>query len=211
MKKPDRRIRRTKESLKNSLINLIGEKNFSAVTVTDIVSHSDVNRSTFYAHFRDKEELLACITEELINGLINSIKIESAKKSLIDVLTYVAEHAVSFKVLLNDKRVPEFSILLSDGLCKFYLQEIENYRQQTGLVINSDILANYLTSSLIGFIYHWVIKTDMKYSPDYFAKELNKIFALKTPISYLHPTIIPSASVLNSPMPRPAKITRQTI
>lgn len=203
MKKLDRRVRKTKQSLKNSLINLIEEKNFSSITVTDIVNRSDVNRSTFYAHFQDKEELLACIMDELIEGLINSIKTTTSKiehdqldqciKSSIHVFNYVAEHAKYFKTMMNGKKFPEFTIKLSDNLYNFYLHEIKKYQQHNkNFVINIEIFANYLTSIVVGFIYHWVIKSDMKYSPDYFAKELTKIFTSKSNVTYLHPMTIPA-------------------
>ena len=56
--KPDRRVRRTRELLRGALLSLIIEKGYERVTVQDILDRADVGRSTFYAHYRDKEELL---------------------------------------------------------------------------------------------------------------------------------------------------------
>jgi AcrR family transcriptional regulator len=54
----DPRVKRTRQLLKDALWDLMGEKSFSAISVHDIAARATVNRATFYAHFRDKYELL---------------------------------------------------------------------------------------------------------------------------------------------------------
>ena len=55
----DRRVRRTRRSLHGALAALIHEKAWGAIGLKEILARADVGRSTFYAHFRDKDELLA--------------------------------------------------------------------------------------------------------------------------------------------------------
>ena len=57
-KKGDRRINRTRKLMHEALMALIVEKGYEAVTVQDILDRADVGRSTFYAHYRDKDQLL---------------------------------------------------------------------------------------------------------------------------------------------------------
>lgn len=57
-KPPDRRIQKTRKLLSEALISLIIEKGYDAVTVQDILDRANVGRSTFYAHFENKEHLL---------------------------------------------------------------------------------------------------------------------------------------------------------
>lgn len=57
-KAEDRRVRRTRERLHAALIPLILEKGYDAVTVQDVLDRADVGRTTFYAHYRDKDALL---------------------------------------------------------------------------------------------------------------------------------------------------------
>lgn len=57
-KKEDRRIGRTRRLMHEALMALIVEKGYESVTVQDILDRADVGRSTFYAHYRDKDELL---------------------------------------------------------------------------------------------------------------------------------------------------------
>jgi AcrR family transcriptional regulator len=56
--RPDRRVRRTRRALADALLSLLNEKRYEAVTVQDILDRADVGRSTFYAHFLDKDSLL---------------------------------------------------------------------------------------------------------------------------------------------------------
>lgn len=57
-KKEDRRIGRTRRMMYEALMALIVEKGYESVTVQDILDRADLGRSTFYAHYRNKEELL---------------------------------------------------------------------------------------------------------------------------------------------------------
>lgn len=54
----DPRVRRTRLRLHESLLQLSIERGYDAVTVQDVLLHSETARSTFYAHFRDKDDLL---------------------------------------------------------------------------------------------------------------------------------------------------------
>lgn len=55
---PDRRVRRTRRRLKEALSELLIERDYDAITVREIANRADVGRSTFYAHFESKEDLL---------------------------------------------------------------------------------------------------------------------------------------------------------
>ncbi|MCK2215853.1 TetR/AcrR family transcriptional regulator [Actinomadura sp. ATCC 31491] len=61
----DRRVRRTRRLVQEALVALILEKGYDAVTVTDVIHRADVGRSTFYAHFADKRDVLFSNLDEL--------------------------------------------------------------------------------------------------------------------------------------------------
>jgi len=54
----DRRVRKTDTRLHEALMSLIHDKSYDTIAVKDILERADVGRSTFYAHFRDKDDLL---------------------------------------------------------------------------------------------------------------------------------------------------------
>jgi len=54
----DRRTRKTREALYSAFISLIVERGYDAISVQDIIDAADVGRTTFYAHFKSKDELL---------------------------------------------------------------------------------------------------------------------------------------------------------
>lgn len=58
-------MRRTQRQLRESLVTLMLERGWDAVTVRDVCEHADVGRSTFYLHFADKESLLLSGFDEL--------------------------------------------------------------------------------------------------------------------------------------------------
>ena len=66
----DRRGRRTRRQLKEALFALILEKGYDAVTIEDITGRADLGRTTFYLHYRDKEELLLEAIDSIANDLI---------------------------------------------------------------------------------------------------------------------------------------------
>lgn len=61
----DRRVRRTRQLLREALMELTLEHGYDRVTVQDILDRADVGRSTFYAHYRDKDDLLVTEFEAL--------------------------------------------------------------------------------------------------------------------------------------------------
>ena len=62
----DKRIRRTKKLLRQALTRLMKEKDFGSITVTDVVREADINRGTFYAHYRDVYDLRERIEADMI-------------------------------------------------------------------------------------------------------------------------------------------------
>jgi AcrR family transcriptional regulator len=65
----DRRTRRTRRALADALLSLLPERGWDELSVQDICQRADVGRSTFYAHFRSKEELLTGSLDELRQSL----------------------------------------------------------------------------------------------------------------------------------------------
>lgn len=52
--KDDRRVKRTKKSIREAFLSLLEQKDYDQITVTDIIEKADYNRATFYRHYHDK-------------------------------------------------------------------------------------------------------------------------------------------------------------
>ncbi|WP_338448489.1 TetR family transcriptional regulator [Niallia oryzisoli] len=57
-KNENKRVQRTKNSLKKALLSLLKIKTFDDITITDIIKEADYNRGTFYIHYEKKKDLL---------------------------------------------------------------------------------------------------------------------------------------------------------
>jgi AcrR family transcriptional regulator len=70
VKKPDdRRIQKTHNLLRTALVSLIAEKPYDSIVVKQILDRANVGRSTFYMHFRDKDDLLVSGIQEMLGPL----------------------------------------------------------------------------------------------------------------------------------------------
>lgn len=66
----DRRVRKTRDLLHRALMDLAIERGYDRVTVQDILDRADVGRSTFYAHYKNKDDLLVVSSGEHLRQLI---------------------------------------------------------------------------------------------------------------------------------------------
>ena len=65
----DRRVRKTTRSLIQALVDLSLERGYDAITVQDLLDRADVGRSTFYAHYRGKDDLVLRSFDAMLRGL----------------------------------------------------------------------------------------------------------------------------------------------
>lgn len=69
----DRRIRRTKKALKNSLMTLLKEKPMSKITVRELTELADINRGTFYLHYTDIFDLYCSIKDNFLKDFVAAV------------------------------------------------------------------------------------------------------------------------------------------
>ena len=70
----DRRSQRTRHLLSAAFVQLMREKGYSAITVSDLIERANIGRSTFYSHYRDKDDLFVHELDRLIEVLSSGIK-----------------------------------------------------------------------------------------------------------------------------------------
>ena len=81
----DRRVARTHRMLVEAFIGLLQERSYRHVRIADIVTRADVGRSTFYEHFRDKDEILLASMEWMFAILANAVKPDACRESLVEL------------------------------------------------------------------------------------------------------------------------------
>ena len=72
-KKEDQRVQRTRDQLGDALISLLVPKSFDDITVQDVLDRAGVSRSTFYAHYRDKNDLFLSDAEDFFESMASAL------------------------------------------------------------------------------------------------------------------------------------------
>ena len=91
-RKPDARVRRTRDQLGYALIQLIVEKPINDVTVQDVLDRSGVGRSTFYLHYRDKDDLLISQLEMFLEFMSTSLSVRNDKSNRVAPVAEMFDH-----------------------------------------------------------------------------------------------------------------------
>ncbi len=104
----DRRVARTRNLLQDALTALIVEKGYDPITVQDILDKANVGRSTFYAHFKDKQDLLMGSLDRLKGFLGEAQRSARAVEGSADrlafslpMLHHVKSHAKLYKAFMG--------------------------------------------------------------------------------------------------------------
>jgi len=84
----DRRVARTHRLLLEAFIALLQERSYRSVKIADIVMRADVGRSTFYEHFRDKDEILLASMEWMFVVLADAVKPDVCREPLVQLATH---------------------------------------------------------------------------------------------------------------------------
>lgn len=156
--KIDRRIKYTKRMLHEALIELLEKKPISSISVTELCDKADINRSTFYAHYRDQFELLAEIEadtcKELQQLLVPRIKngvVTSSKANLQSILEYIAENRMLFQIFQRNIDNGKFGELIFQMTADVLLQEIPATDPDT-----LEYMKVFSVSSSTGIINKWL-------------------------------------------------------
>ena len=70
----DRRIKRTRTAVFNAVLDLMVEKETDKITVLELCSRADINKSTFYLHYKNMEDCLQQCFKTIMDGVINIAK-----------------------------------------------------------------------------------------------------------------------------------------
>ncbi len=110
--KTDERVRRTHERLGSALVALIQEKSIDDVTVQEVLDRASVGRSTFYLHFRDKNDLLLSQLEKFLEMMSTALSVRKEKSLRVVPVAEMFEHIGSqkkmYRALADSGRLNDF-------------------------------------------------------------------------------------------------------
>lgn len=174
-KKADRRINRTRKLMHEALMSLIVEKGYEAVTVQDILDRADVGRSTFYAHYRDKDDLLLSgfehlrtLFEQQRQSLLAARNGESGLEfnMILELFRHTGEHHKLYKAIAG-KQSGEMILkylhrYIYDMLIVPHKALMKNRKAPP---VPIEITTHWIVTSLLSLMIWW-LENNMPYPPE---------------------------------------------
>ena len=155
---------RSKTLIRNALVSLMQEKPFEKITITDIVRRADINRGTFYAHFKDSREVLERIRSDALSemkdaiySIPSDIVIRDPKPLLEKISEFLSEDSTYYRMLLSTSGIQEFLNQIK-RISLDYLLESEYAKHQLDRRALASRL-DFLISAIAGTYYDIVLGT----------------------------------------------------
>lgn len=187
--KVDRRIQRTQKLLQDALMALILEKGYAAITVQNILDRANLGRSTFYVHYRDKDDLLMSQFEQLKRmfeefdtekptrpGGKQGVKANEFTPSLA-FFRHAGEQHRLYKALVGKQGgevVQKYLYQYVTDLMRDHLKR--RVPNEKNLAVPREVMAHHLVSSFLALLTWW-LDHDMPYTAeqmDAMFRHLNK-------------------------------------
>lgn len=163
MAEDDRRVRRTRRALREALIGLTLEKGYDRITVQEILDRADVVRSTFYAHYRDKDSLLFSCFDDMFAELASTVDAMAPGAPLTDparpaeiMYQHASEHRRVYRALCGRQSGAHVYRHLHRRLADLVREHLRPHLAAAGCELPADLVADYYTNAALGMLSWWV-------------------------------------------------------
>ncbi|CAH1195221.1 hypothetical protein PAECIP111892_01988 [Paenibacillus auburnensis] len=179
----DPRVLRTRQLLKNAVVELLEEMDIEKITVNRIAERASINRVTFYLHYRDLPDMLEKMADEMVENIrqvVNSNPEQAGKEEwqlLENLLKHIQANARLYKVTLTFRQSTIFTdrlVALIDEMIISRLERNGNISSSPESMVQRDIAIWYGSAALIGTVVKW-LRRDMPYTPAYLAKQITML------------------------------------
>ena len=189
----DRRIQRTRQSLRTALLALIKEKGYDAISIEDITERANVGRATFYLHYKDKEDLLLEEFSEMANEKVQvlskipfsawlqsqeDIARAGGKKPappLLIVFEHIYDNSELYYILLKSEKssriVERIRKISTEAIVKFMETKAETESLPLHFNVPLEFFAAFFSGALLSTI-DWWLEENMRHSP----REMTHLF-----------------------------------
>jgi AcrR family transcriptional regulator len=159
---PGRKIRYTRKVLADSLVELMRDKPFTKITVKELCEKADINRATFYSHYRSQHDLLRQIEDETISYFEDMLKKNENRRSkrevqemLEEMFNFIAGNSDSFKILLSENGDTNFQ----QKVLRRFMRQGQVMKYFSEMSVSPETQAYwyaYVVNGAIGLIQHWL-------------------------------------------------------
>lgn len=171
----DRRQKKTRNAIFSAFSGLLAEKSYSRITVQDIIDRADVGRTTFYAHFETKDDLLKELCQELFGHIVGSAmdcththglySDGSAPESVFcHLLQHLQENDYNILGLLSCESSEIFLRYFKDSLNELVRLQLADPDRRPASELPQDFLVNHISGSFVEMVLWW-IRGRMKLTP----------------------------------------------
>ncbi len=165
-KKVDGRVRRTKRLLREGLTELISQKSIKKITVRELSDLVEINRGTFYLHYKDIYDLVEQIENELFEefeAIINKYTLEqvTAKPSAIftDICRFLEDNRKICSALMGDNGDINFVIKLREFISARCFNDFSGYFKTDSHKNIYGYIYSFYESAAVGIIRYWLADT----------------------------------------------------
>jgi len=170
-RKVDRRIRRTRDALGDALVGLIVEKPFASITVQDVLDRAGVARSTFYTHFKDKNDLFLSDVEEffaLMGTLLTRRRERSDRLAPVrELLAHIADTRDFYGALVASGRVRDVLDIGQESLARSIARRLQELPRSRTLDAKSRAAAAHMLAGALLSLMTWWIDRGAALSPEH--------------------------------------------
>lgn len=176
--KPNRSVRRTQNLLQSCLLELMQKKPIGQISVRELTDAADLNRGTFYLHYKDIYDLLEQMENDLLQEFIEIDRSHPPEAMgrqplalLLDLFTFIADHEQFVTLILITNPDRQFVQKLEDVIRERCFRDW-NILFSVPRSEKSELYTAYLISGCIGVIEHW-LKEGLAQPPQELAEYVN--------------------------------------
>ncbi len=170
LQQQDRRTLRTQQTLMDALIDLLKVKHYDAISVKDIIEKANVGRSTFYAHYQTKDDLLKGGFERVLDMLLEQVEFDETNRNLtVDtapLFRHAQGHAELFRTLAWGSG---FEVITTQGQTALGAKFQQCLSQLVSAERRPTVPLSALSYSLAGsllILLKWWLENEMPGSPE---------------------------------------------
>ena len=173
----DKRVIRTKALLIRSLSALMKQKNIKDITVKELCEYADINRGTFYLHYKDIYDMLDSIEQELSEKFLQIFQKYNSETNedfpyplFLEIFKLVDDNAELFRVLIGPNGDISF-IMKIFKLYNIHCLQSEFNKLSPQFSMNQVYYSNFILYGCVGLIEQWLSRD----SPEKMAELITKL------------------------------------